>query len=505
MPPGGRFKGVWRAWQARAGGSTEWDLGLLRTIGGWPAVAALGVCAVGLWGWPFTVDDAFIVARYAAHVAAGHGYTMNVGDPPTDGVTGPAWVLVMMGGVGLAKGVGLGCAALAAAVAVRWAGRAGGSAAAAASTAFLVAQPTLGLWGVAGVETGAAALALTVAATGTTCGRGIRVGLATAALLWLRPEAVPAALVAVAATGTRSRRAGAMAVGLTLVGAVGVLVFRWSLFGHPLPLALAAKPPDLAHGAAYAARAAVATTGLVALVPAAWGVLRGFPGAPAMAALVGVHVVAVVLAGGDWMPGYRLFAPVFPPLGILVGLGVARLPIRAGLRVVVLGACCVAPLLDTTAQLPEARDAGRRREEVARPLAEWMGEQFQSVALVDAGYLAWASGVRVFDLAGLTDPTIARAPGGHLDKRFDPGLLAAAAPDAIVLHAARRPGVRDGRLVALAGYPVERRVASHPWVRAHYRVTRVVRYAPGYWYVVLSGVRRRQSAVRWGAPLTADR
>jgi arabinofuranosyltransferase len=200
-----------------------------------------------------------------------------------------------------------------------------------------------------------------------------------------------------------------------------------------------------------------------------------------------VHWIAVVVAGGDWMPGYRLVAPALPLMALLAGLSVesSRLPRAAaalGLAVV-----CAVPALDMAAQLPEVREAGRRREEVGRPLAEAIGRRFNHVALVDAGHIPWVAGVQVFDLAGLTEPRVARAAGGHLDKRFDPRLLASEPIDAIVLHAAVPPRVdAAGRLVSLAGHPVEQRVAAHPWVRAHFRVVQVAQYAPRYHYVVLA-------------------
>src|SRR5690606_6650177 len=44
------------------------------------ALAALGVLSFGLVAYAHTVDDAYIVARYAERWAAGLGYTMNDGD-----------------------------------------------------------------------------------------------------------------------------------------------------------------------------------------------------------------------------------------------------------------------------------------------------------------------------------------------------------------------------------------------------------------------------------------
>lgn len=209
------------------------------------------------------------------------------------------------------------------------------------------------------------------------------------------------------------------------------------------------------------------------------------------------------------MPGYRLMAPALPLVAVLVGLGVqglvrgsrGRPRLATALLVVALGA----PMLDAWAQLPELRRAGRLREAVGRPLGVWLGRHFEQVALVDAGFLPWVGGFRVLDLAGITDPRVARAPGGHLDKRFDPGLLAAARPDAIVLHSRVPPGVdAAGRIEALAGFPVEQRVAAQPWVRSQYEVVRVVRYAADYHYLVLA-LRSRDAQARERPLLRADR
>jgi hypothetical protein len=147
---------------------------------------------------------------------------------------------------------------------------------------------------------------------------------------------------------------------------------------------------------------------------------------------------------------------------------------------------CALPVADAFAQLPDVRAAGRARQRVGRPFGEWLGRHYGCIALVDIGFLGWVSGAEVVDLAGLTDPTIARAPGGHLSKRIDPGYLAERDPDAFVLHSRTEPEFGpDGRLKSLSGYPVERHVAGLGWVRRHYRVRRVVQYSERYFYVVL--------------------
>jgi hypothetical protein len=459
--------------------------------GVWPLLAAVAVVGAGVAAWPYTVDDAYVVARFAQHLRGGHGYVMNAGGHPTDGVTGPLWLVPMLLGTQVAKATGLTCMGASAAMVAAHARLAGGTWAAAAATAFLAVQPTLGVWGAAGLETGAATLALTavgLASLPTTSISGASVSgpIGAAVLPWLRPEAV---LAAAAAGGARvlGKPRGWITVTALGAGLVTVVAFRWWMFDHPLPLSASAKPPQMGHGLAYAGRALVATGSLAALgLIAVTKAERRRPLTPLVAIVAG-HWIAVVVAGGDWMPGYRLIAPALPLVALLVGLAVGSSRLPRAAAVLGLAIVCAVPALDMVAQLPEVREAGRRREAVGRPLGEAIGRRFNHVALVDAGYIPWVAGIHVFDLAGLTEPRVARSAGGHLDKRFDPRLLASEPIDAIVLHAVVPPRVdAAGRLVSLAGHPVEQRVAAHPWVRAHFRVVQVVPYAPRYHYVVLA-------------------
>lgn len=479
-----------------------------------PIVAATAVIAVGIAAWPFTVDDAYVVARYALS----GGYAMNAGDAPTDGVTGPLWLLPGLAAHALhldpvvaAKGLGLALAALAAALVVHRAARSQGGRRSAWWTALLVAaSPTLGVWGAAGLETGAATLSLTVAALAATTRRGsanhpkpqerdegggaagMTTGVALAALAWLRPECAVAATAVLAILLLRDRRAGLVAVALAAVGAASVVAFRLALFDHALPMSLAAKPALLMHGAAYALRSllfALPSVGLMAAgIPDRGG--RMMMKAPVrsdllLLAVVLAHMGAVVVAGGDWMPGFRLVAPVIPIAALVVGRTVTRIARRRRALAAGLLALSLFPALTLFTSVPDARDAGHSRETVGRELATWLAAHARTVALVDVGYLPWASGVAVVDLGGITEPRVAYAPGAHLAKRVDEAWLRARSPDVIVLHADAPPGVGDGTLRALAGWPVERRVAMFRFVRQRYRVARVVRYADAYWYVAL--------------------
>lgn len=456
------------------------------------AAAALAVIALGLAAWPYTVDDAYVVSRYARRLATGLGWTF-VDGPPTDGVTGPLWMLpawlgemLGLGAPVLQKATGLAAAAAGA----WWLARHAGWPAA----LVLATQSTLAIWGVAGLETGAAVLLGAVAAVAARPGaRGRRsewqLGASLGLLAWVRPELAPFAAVLLVAKG--SRRAWALAASLALA----LIVFRVAMFGSPWPLPMLAKPADLGSGATYVARAVIFTTGLA-------GLPLAFFGARQRGRALGLAIVAQLLtlavAGGDWMPGWRLVAPLLPGYALLCAAGYRTFPACSRVPRWYLGLACLAGLLDAGVQLPAVRDAGAARR-AAAPLAAEVGA-LESVALVDVGYLTWRSDVHVFDLGGITEPVVARAEGGHLDKAIPLGWLAEEPPEVVLVHASVPPRVDDeGRLETLAGYPVERELAASRWLRAHYRHRRDIAYSPGYLYVWLE---RRPSADPRALPRT---
>lgn len=463
-----------------------------------PAAGAAAVVGTGLAAWPYTVDDAFVSARYARRIARGLGYTF-VDGPPTDGVTGPLGLVPGLLGELLAgdpilgaKAAGLAAAAAAAAWAVHRAARAA-PAEGWVAAGLIALWPLLGIWAVAGLETGLATLACTavglgvVNATGESPGRGdLWVGAGTAALAWLRPEAAPACLVALALV-TRSRgRASAPALALAAAGALGVLAFRLAMFGSPLPLSASAKPPDLAHGLEYTARAGLVVLGVLGALPAFLAAREPGPRRALVAVLV-AHVAAVILAGGDWMPGFRLFVPWLPALAFTMAAPIASPDRRRWIGVALFVGAAAVPALAGGLALVNARDAGATRARDGRALASWLEGRYERVAMVDVGYVPYTAELDVVDLGGITDPTIGRLPGGHVDKAIDPGALLDREPDAIVLGSRAPPRVDDqGRLRGFWGHPVEHRVAQMGWVRAQLRVVRVQRYGPERHYVVLA-------------------
>lgn len=446
----------------------------------------------------FIVDDAWIPVRYARHLADGLGYVWNEGSPRSDGVTPLPYAVLLSGmarrasaedvlqrarllgaGAWLLASGGLGAALARAAASVPLRLIAG---------AIVALSLPVAAHAVSGLETGIV-MALVTAAAACLASAPDAPRMRGLALLFaslvpaFRPEMAAWAFVLASGASLLDRPARdprallrAVAFGsLSLLPWVATFVLRAVVFGSPMPLSLLAKPSDLAHGLSYVAAAGLAALGPVfAFAPLA-AARAGGPGA-ALLASGAAHLVAIALAGGDWMPYARLVAPIVPSLA----LGAVLVDARAsalGRALRATGALGLGAWLFVT-----AAPAGRRVVDERRVLAESARPLLASsrrVATVDIGWPSSVSEAAIVDLAGLTDPVVARLPGGHTSKRVDPALLLDRDPDALLFFAR---GTSPADAVYL--HIVEARLAASDVIRSHYAPQAFVALGGGTGYVV---------------------
>lgn len=400
--------------------------------------AALGGLAALLGvstAWGFSVDDALISIRVAHQLALGHGYRFNVDGPSVDCVTPLGWAHVLAPFAGgdvyraLSWASAAGAAAwIAAGALLGWRSVSSRAPWRSASVLLVLAGCLpLSAWAVSGMET---AIVMLLGCAALERGRlgALCAGLAAA---W-RPELLPWAITLAfgSALGRRepvSRRC--LALGLALLPALAVAVTRASLFGHPAPLAIFAKPSDTEHGLRYAfGFLLLSGPPCLLLTRRNWRALG--PEYWAIAVASAVHVVVLVGIGGDWMPFWRLGVPVLP--GVL-RLGAAIAERSGGLAHaarLALALSCAALL-----HVNKAADARGVRAQRARLISEaaplLVGAE--RVASVDIGWVGAATPEHVVDLAGVTDPEVAHLPGGHTSKRLAHEFLERRAVDALVL------------------------------------------------------------------------
>ncbi len=456
------------------------------------SAAALGLLSALPAAWlfrGFTVDDALITARVASHLAAGEGYRYNLGGPVVNAVTPLGYAhLLALGGAAdplgmLERARGIGLAAWLAAAAViglrlprRGAGR---------GVALLVLAVTVPLaaWASSGMETGLVTLLGSLS-----LGRGRGAALAAGVAAALRPELAPWAVTLSAGRAwpggdDEKQRLGRVvyAVALALGPSVLVAILRTWCFGSPAPLAVLAKPSDLAHGVRYAAGALVFTGApLLLLAPAS---LRRAAAATKLLVLaVAVHLLALMAVGGDWMALYRLMVPVLPT-ALVAGAELAEASRRGPLVLRACGAVAACVVVAAYVGWP-ARGVLEQRLMLirsARPLLAGA----RSVATLDVGWVGAATQSDVLDLAGVTDPLVARLPGGHTTKRVPEGLLESRGVDRVVLLTRDAPP--DGERAHFER-GVEVRVAAFPFLAQFRRLGLLPLAGTPQNYLVLSRV-----------------
>jgi hypothetical protein len=428
----------------------------------WGALGMASALGLALWMRGFTIDDALISVRYARHLADGEGYRFNLGGPVTDGVTPLPWAFVLVPFahapplVVLARAKLFGLAVWLAAAGA-WGVAVGRASARAgvklAACGLLALCLPVAAHAVSGMETGLVIAAATIAAIS---GNPWTCCLFAGVVGSLRPEMVVWSVALAIGAGPRR-----LVVPRVLVAAgpfCACALVRFVVFGRPAPLAVLAKPSDLAHGLPYAAAAAlVSLAPIVAVAPVA--VARAGGRAAAIVLAGAAHFAVIAAVGGDWMPYARLAAPIAPSLFYAFVLSSRRASVFGlGARVALAAAVAVYVLA-------RAAPAGRHVDaHVARLVAAARPELIGAdrIASLDVGWPTAASEASIIDLAGLTDPEIAALPGGHTSKHVDAAFLLARDPDVILLYWRRT----DGQLRYRS--ELEARLASSELIARHY-------------------------------------
>jgi arabinofuranosyltransferase len=430
----------------------------------WGAAAAVGLVylAVARYFWSYTVDDAYISARYAYNAALGRGLVFNPGDRVM-GYTNLLLVIIEAGVYRLGGD------------AVMWAkllGLAGGMATLALTAhlgglvrpqarrtagllaaALLVVYPYLAMSSVMGLETslfaalvlGSVELFLGAMAASWTPRRQAGLALLLALATLTRPEgAAFAALLGMAqavrawrgryrnrAAHTSSPAADMLWLAFYILLLLPVVIALVVYYGSPIPNTFFAKTAaglawnKYRDGAAYLV-SWVRSTGCYLLVPlSCWPFLARRQNLAARLAggLVLFYSAYVIYSGGDWMVGYRFLMPVLPFClalaaaaltdlwGQMAGRVAAlswkgRVLLAAGLAAAIIG-----PSLAGSATwrgwTMDSRDGYVKAHLY---VGEWLRDHTPAnatVALMDVGIIGMVSNRHIIDTAGLVNRDVA--------------------------------------------------------------------------------------------------
>lgn len=465
------------------------------------------------------VDDAYVSFRYARNLVNGHGLVFNHGDR-VEGYTNFSWTILsavaialglepelVMPAIGLASAIGL--LFLVAHEGKRLAEADGRPhPLAGVPAAFAMACSTgLAIYAMCGLETAFFALLLTAAVTSLVSGRLRRFALLTALAILTRPEAglvgmLGLTLIALQASrGEKSARRGFVeAVGILVLLVGPYLAFKLQYFGSLAPNTLAAKPPDLRAGLVYVGEGLGPLVGLIAAaIISAWKAIpQEAPLRWSRTSLLlsawAILTLSVVLEGGDFMPGFRMLLPSVSMLALAADrsvLDLFRMPRRArdlAPAVVLLGVLFYPVIMARQTLLQSEQGSLLAQADVGRRqfVRELTQSGIRSLATFDVGLVGFlAPDVRVVDLGGLTDRTIARSPGYYWNKEPPVEYLREQAPDAFVFTSLLPPKVdpKRGVVSVPSHYVPEDTVKAMPWFAENYSYVGTAEVLEGSYYL----------------------
>lgn len=390
---------------------------------GWAALAGVGAALVAILNyWGFTVDDALISARVAHHLHLGAGYRFNPDGPIVDAVTPLGWAFLLapfakspLVALSAARYLGVLCLLGVGALLGHQVAKLGHNRWRFSPLLILALCAPLGAWSVAGMETGLVIALCTVAVLET---RWAPYALFVA--VFSRPELLPWGFALRLGLALTEQRRPAWVLGNAVWPWLAVILaasLRFLLFGQAAPLALVAKPAQWSDGVRYLL-GALLLSGPPWLLLGRLGQLS--PRFRVLAVSGAVHFLTMGLIGGDWMPFFRLVSPVLPGL-LLVAAALAQQSSNwsNALRLTMATLVCAMALVT---HAPAARGVVDQRRQLIESLADFV-EPSEPVVTVDGGWVGAASQANLVDLSGVTDPAVARLPGGHTSKRLPDNFL----------------------------------------------------------------------------------
>lgn len=321
----------------------------MRIVRGLSIAGACATLVALAWRSWYLCDDAHISFRYVRNLAEGHGLRFNLEDPPIEGFSNLAWVLLaalvrlvgfdelrVMPGISIAIAVGV---LLVVAAFVRrlspdrpWLP---------VGAAWLLALNSgFSNWATSGLETMQWGATLLVAFLAWLYeAHPVARALVLVVLVGSRPEGIAWAAVFVvlgAVRHPRSWRAWGVASALALLGVALLLLTRYAIFADWVANTAHAKGGASAsyylRGIRYFALAGWETVlPVVGLPIAIWHVLKWRPNAP-IAPLTAVgsvaigHVLLSVAVGGDYMPFGRFLLGAQAFFSVLIVAACASLP-----------------------------------------------------------------------------------------------------------------------------------------------------------------------------------
>jgi arabinofuranosyltransferase len=452
-----------------------WRVGVL--------VLTLGFSLVNQLVFSTVAEDAYITFRYALNLAEGNGPVFNPGEH-VEGYSNFLWMILialpkaMFGWdiVVTASVFGVLCALACVVLAYLLVNRIVAVAhpdapvpALGVSAAVMTAAASgLAAYGPSGLETPLFLLLILGVAYALTARRPVVAGVLVALLGMTRPDGLVIGvivlvwLVAAAMAKRHSWWAPAGYVLGAFVFAAPWTAWRITFYGHLVPNAIAAKSGgslgwQLDQGWHYLEQFSLVHIGfllLAVVVIAAMAFRRTAPSEARsvvwlLLTVIVVYIAFVTYAGGDWMPAWRLLAPVPPLIAVASAAAYGVLAVPASRRntrwVGVVAFVLAGVSVLVTVVSPNVLDRMHGWRSAISQLSEigtWLGTNLPPGTVISTyanGTLSYHAGTQltVIDVLGLTDEHIAR--DGQRDEKAGP--IGHIASDYNYVVNVRRPAV----------------------------------------------------------------
>lgn len=435
-------------------------------------LGGLALLSVQLWRFrDFLIDDAYISLVYAKNALAGNGLTFN--GQYVAGFSNLLWVLAMLvcGKLGMdlvlaTRLLSIGCTFGLFGLVVWRTLRFHDATTAGLCGVLLACTTPLAVWTMAGLETIGFALALISVVIALDLETPDRprwslIGLSTLPLL--RPEGigVVGALLgwqAIRLVGAKQpiqwRTLSRYLLPLSLYG-LNLLWHNW-YYGAPLPNTVYAKTGSLAlqirDGISYVAQ--WITHYIVFVLSVLWALfmlIRARARQSWVGLLVWVilaYVGFIVISGGDWMPSYRFFIPIWTLFILIIVdyMGLVRELYVTHAKNKLLYGVGIALLINlvwlnpTQAHYVQAMQQLTHTDELIGQRIRAISQPTDLFAVVDAGAIPYYSELPTLDMVGLNDQHIAHLDSGFMQK-YDNHYILAHKPTFIQIHVAENDEV----------------------------------------------------------------
>ena len=388
--------------------------------------------------YPWMLDDAFIAFRYVDNFAAGHGFVYNIGER-VEGYTSFLWVLLLglgqMAGletVLLSKILGafFGLATFGALMNIHHYFPTIDRVSGAVATLFLGTCGVFMPWLGSGME-----VTLFTLLTLTTLvlyvnslnrdeqsSQFMIVGAFLALTVMARPEGALLVFILMIDCGIRSWKARKKSILYLALPAAALYVpyFLWRYFyyGYFFPNTFYAKVgftgEQIIRGLKYSQSAILPI--LILLILSVYALFRVWPvlkikGRYVLPIFALVHVMYVILVGGDVMPAFRFFVPIIPILALIAATCVPRL-LRRKIYLILLLTITVSYNIYQTLDHSSITNH-IKIDHVAsngKKVGLWLKENVSPSSLLAtnaAGAVPYFSGLQTIDMLGLNDLHIA--------------------------------------------------------------------------------------------------